>query len=263
MNLRIVYLACFLIISPSATAQSDQKLNQTDTQGRKQGHWIKKFPGESVVYDGYFKDDHPIGEFKRYYENQTIKSILTYSDDGKTANAVIYHPNGNISARGTYTDQLKEGKWQFYSEFVKGYRISEEYYKKNLKNGISVKFYPDSAIAEKVNYTDDVKQGEWIEYYPSGVVSLKSNFLNGKVNGKFEVWYENGGIEYSGQYKNDLKDGLWTIYNKDGSIKYSLEYQLGFTKNKQMEIDESHFIDSLENNKGKIADPEKTGIIKK
>jgi antitoxin component YwqK of YwqJK toxin-antitoxin module len=263
MNLRILYSAFLIIFSLSASAQSDQKLNQTDAQGRKQGHWIKKFTGESVVYDGYFKDDHPVGEFKRYFENQSIKSILTYSDDGKTAQAVIYHPNGNISARGTYIDQLKEGKWQFFSEFVKEYLISEEYYKKNLRNGISVKFYPDSSIAEKVNYIDDVKQGEWIEYYPSGTLSLKSNFRNGKVNGKFEVWYENGAIEYSGKYINDLKEGLWTIYNKDGSIKYSLEYQLGFTKNKQMEIDESRFIDSLENNKGKIADPEKTGIIKK
>jgi antitoxin component YwqK of YwqJK toxin-antitoxin module len=263
MNLRILYSAFLIIFSLSVSAQSDQKLNQTDAQGRKQGHWIKKFTGESVVYDGYFKDDHPVGEFKRYFENQSIKSILTYSDDGKTAQAVIYHPNGNISARGTYIDQLKEGKWQFFSEFVKEYLISEEYYKKNLRNGISVKFYPDSSIAEKVNYIDDVKQGEWIEYYPSGTLSLKSNFRNGKVNGKFEVWYENGAIEYSGKYINDLKEGLWTIYNKDGSIKYSLEYQLGFTKNKQMEIDESRFIDSLENNKGKIADPEKTGIIKK
>jgi len=263
MNLRILYLACFLFISFSAAAQSDQILNQTDAHGRKQGHWIKKSSEESVVYNGYFKDDHPVGEFKRYFENQTVKSVLNYSDDGKTAKAVIYHPNGNISARGTYINQLKEGKWQFFSEFEKGYKISEEYYSKNLRNGLSVKFYPDSVVAEKVNYIDDVKQGEWIEYYPSGTVSLKSNYLNGKVNGKFEVWYENGAIEYSGQYKNDMKDGLWTIYNKDGSTKYSLEYNLGFTKNKQMEIDESHFIDSLENNRGKIADPEKTGIIKK
>jgi antitoxin component YwqK of YwqJK toxin-antitoxin module len=263
MNRRIIYLVCFLLVSLSAAAQPDQGLNQTDPQGRKQGHWIKKNPGETVIYEGYFKDDHPVGEFKRYFENQRIKSILTYSDDGRTAKAVMFHPNGNISTKGTYIDQMKEGKWEFFSEGVKGYRISEEYYKKNLRNGISLKFYPDSAIAEKVNYVDDIKQGEWIEYYPTGVISLKSFYHNGKVNGKFEVWYENGAIEYSGQYKNDMKDGLWTIYNKDGSLKYSLEYQMGFTPNKQMETDESRFIDSLENNRGKIADPEKTGIIKK
>jgi hypothetical protein len=29
-----------------------------------------------------------------------------------------------------------------------------------------------------------------------------------------------------------------------------------------MQSDESNFLDSLENNKGKIADPEKTGIIR-
>ena len=36
----------------------------------------------------------------------------------------------------------------------------------------------------------------------------------------------------------------------------------GITKDRQMDIDESDFLDSLENNKGKIADPEKTGVVK-
>ena len=36
----------------------------------------------------------------------------------------------------------------------------------------------------------------------------------------------------------------------------------GVTKDRQMDIDESDFLDSLEKNKGKIADPEKTGVIR-
>ena len=39
------------------------------------------------MYDGFFKDDHPVGEFKRYYEDNTLKSVLIYSDDGKEADA--------------------------------------------------------------------------------------------------------------------------------------------------------------------------------
>jgi antitoxin component YwqK of YwqJK toxin-antitoxin module len=172
----------------------------------------------------------------------------------------MYHPNGYISARGTFINQKKEGKWQFYSPFKNGCLVSEEYYSDNLKNGLSLKFYSDSTIAEKTTYVNDIKQGEWIQYYPSGALCLKSAYLNGKVNGKFEVWFENGRIEFSGQYKDDSRDGRWVIYKNDGTIKYELTYELGITHNRQIDIDESDFLDSLEKNKGKIVDPEKSGV---
>ena len=142
MNIRILIIASFLAISVVQQARLIPQLNKTDQQGRKQGHWIKKYPDETIMYDGYFKDDHPVGEFKRYFENQTLKSVLIYSDDGRKATATIYHPNGNISSKGTYINQMKEGKWQFFSEFTNGYLISEEYYSKNLKNGPSLNSIP-------------------------------------------------------------------------------------------------------------------------
>lgn len=260
MNHKLLITAYMLVISIWCSGQTGTDLNITDKQGRKQGHWIKKYPNEAVMYDGYFKDDHPVGEMKRYDENKALKSVLVYSQDGKKAVATIYHPNGYISAKGNYAEQKKEGKWQFYSAYLNGYLISEEYYKANLKNGLSLKFYSDSTIAEKITYVNDLKHGEWTEYYPSAAVRLKSYYHNGRLNGKFEVWFENGAIEYSGQYKNDSRDGEWVIFRNDGTIKYKLTYVLGITKDRKIDIDESDFLDSLENNKGKIADPEKTGI---
>lgn len=262
MNLKIIIITSLLIISVCATSQTETKINITDQHGMKQGHWIKKYPGGNIMYDGFFKDDHPIGEFKRFYEDQSLKSVLIYSDDGKTATVTIYNTNGKINSKGTYLDQMREGKWQFFSAFTPGYLISEEYYSKNLRNGISVKFYPDSTIAEKLTFVNDMKQGEWTQYYPSGTISLKANYLDGKIDGKFEVWFPKGNIQFSGQYKNDSRDGLWIIYNSDGTVKYQLEYQDGVTKDRQMDIDESDFLDSLEKNKGNIPDPEKTGVVK-
>jgi antitoxin component YwqK of YwqJK toxin-antitoxin module len=174
----------------------------------------------------------------------------------------IYHPNGYISSAGTFVNQMKEGKWQFFSVFTKGYLICEENYTSNLKNGQTVKFYPDSTIAERITYINDIKQGEWIQYYPNGAISLKSSYKNNKVEGKFEVWFEDGKIEFSGQYKDDARDGLWYIYKKDGTLKYKIEYLAGLTNDRQMDIDESDYLDSLERNKGRIADPEKTGVIR-
>ncbi len=262
MNLKVTLIFSFLVSSACFTGLAQDQINISDAKGLKQGHWIKKYPNDNIMYEGYFKDNHPVGEFKRYNEDKTLLSVLIYSNDGKQADALIYHPNGNIASKGKFINQLKEGKWQFYSKIYKGYLITEEMYSGNIKNGLSVSFYADSTIYERVTFVKGKKHGDWIQYHKNGKVSLKSTFLNGKLNGKFEVWYENGAIEFSGQYKNDARDGKWLIFNKDGSVKYKIEYKDGVTKDREMDIDESDFMDSLEKNKGKISDPEKSGTIR-
>ena len=263
MNIKAITFGILILISSLAFCQTESEINKTDQQGRKQGHWIKKYPNKSIMYDGIFKDDHPVGAFRRYDENNILTSLLIYSEDGKEAIASIYHPNGYIASKGKYINQLKEGKWQFFSIAINGHCINEEYYSKNLRNGISVRFYPDSTIAEKITYVNDKKEGEWIQYYPGGVISLRSSYLNDKVNGKYQVWFENGSLEFSGTYKNDVRDGQWQVYNSDRTIKYTMLYIDGVTKDRQMDIDISNYLDLLEKNKGKIPDPEKAGIILK
>ncbi|MCU0474234.1 MAG: toxin-antitoxin system YwqK family antitoxin [Bacteroidales bacterium] len=262
MNLKIITIASLLAISVTAACQSATELNKTDPQGRKQGPWIKKYPGGLVQYEGTFKDNHPVGEFKRYFEDQSLRSVLLYSSDGKEASATIYHPNGYISSEGKYINQMKEGKWKFFSSSVNGYLIQEEEYSKNLRNGLSLKFFPDSTLAEKVRYINDRREGEWLQYYESGKIFLRTYYTAGMLNGKFEVWFENGNIEYSGYYKNNLRDGSWRIFKEDGTLKYELNYIGGIAGDNRMEKEAAEFLDKLESTKGKIPDPEKTGTIR-
>lgn len=259
MNFRLYIFISLLALSASFTCSAQTEVNVTDKQGLKQGLWIKKYPQGTKMYEGYFKDNHPVGEFKRYYETSIIKSLLVYSPDGKEADATLYHPDGKVASKGKYINQMKEGKWQFFTADSGGYLISEEYYSKNLKNGPSNKYYPDKTIAEKLNFVNNVKNGEWVQYYKNGHTWLKSNYLNGRLNGKFEAWFEDGKLEFSGQYKNDSRDGTWRIYKNDESLAYQIEYKNGITNDRKLDIDLSDFMDSLERNKDKIADPEKTG----
>jgi antitoxin component YwqK of YwqJK toxin-antitoxin module len=185
MNLKIIIGVVLLGLSSAAICQTDKAVNQTDPQGKKQGRWIKRTPNQTIIYEGYFKDDKPAGEFKRYYEDNTLKSVLNFTNNGKEASAVLYHPNGYLASKGKYVNQQKEGKWQFFSEIIKDYLISEEIYLHNVRNGLTVRFYPDSSIAEKINYVNDVRQGEWTRYYPKGPMLLKSNYKNGNIDGKF------------------------------------------------------------------------------
>ena len=259
MNIRFMLVVYFMLLPAILICQPETGLNKTDPSGKKQGQWIKRAPDNTVIYEGFFKDNYPVGEFKRYYDDGTLRSVLNYSDNGNTADARIYHQNGYLAATGRYINRKKEGLWQFYSEITNGYRVSEEMYSGNIRHGISVKLYPDGTIAEKINYVNDTAQGEWVKHYANGNICLKSNLLDGKINGKFEAWFENGNLQFSGEYVNDKREGTWYVYEKDGTLKYKMEYSKGFTSDRRMDLDSSDYLDSLEQNKGKIPDPEKTG----
>jgi antitoxin component YwqK of YwqJK toxin-antitoxin module len=245
----------------SLPAHSQEKLNVTDQNGFKQGHWVKKDTKGHIDYDGWFKDNKPTGTFKRFYDNDTIQSVLIYNNDGTRAAATFYHPNGYIASKGNYLNQNREGKWQFYSEFLSGYLICEEEYTANKKNGPSVKYYRNNALSEKLFYRNNLKNGQWSQYYPNGQECLKANYVDGKLEGKYEVFYDNGKPEFTGQYRNDARDGNWTRYNRDGSVKNTINYVAGHPTNPELYEEETKYLDMLEKNKGKIADPEKTGSI--
>jgi antitoxin component YwqK of YwqJK toxin-antitoxin module len=261
MNSKNIIIISLLLINLCLYSQVSENLNQTDNKGMKQRHWIKKYPNGHIQYEGYFKDNHPVGAFRRFYENDTLQSNLVFSDDGIEALATTYHPNGFVASMGKFVAQSKEGKWKFYSAKVKGYLVSEEEYKKNIRNGVSLKYYSNSTVAEKVLYVNDLRDGEWTQYFPDGNICLKANYTAGKLQGSFIVYFDNGKPEYIGQYKDDIRNGNWQVFNSNGSLKYNIEYVDGVAAKSEKFVKESDYLDSLEKNKGKIADPEKTGTI--
>ena len=261
MSLKTILMFSYLMLGSIMHSQTTDSINFTDKNGMKQGHWIKKYPDGHIQYNGYFKDNKPVGIFKRYFENDTLNSVLVFSSDSKEAIASLYHSNGFIASRGKFVNQLKEGKWKYFSSKFNGYLVLEEEYKANIRNGSSLKYYPDSVLAEKVFYINDLRSGEWIQYFPNGKVCLKANYIEGKLQGSFTVYFSNGKPEYIGQYKDDTRDGSWKIFNPDGSLKYNIKYVDGIAENSEKFKKESDYLDALEKNKGKIADPAITGTI--
>lgn len=262
MKARYLITICIFVSIPlSSYSQRIDTLNRTDDSGKKQGYWIKKYPSGKIQYEGYFRDNHPAGIFKRYYDNDTLQSILFYNSNGKEAEAIFFHRNGFIAAAGKYVDQKKEGKWQFFSSLIKGYMVSEEEYSNNMRNGMSVKFFPDKTISEKTHYINNLKDGEWTQYHSNGKLFTKANYSNGILEGSFEVWDASGRQTHKGQYKNDRRDGIWYIYNPDGSVKSEIKYSGGVALNPEYYLKENAWLDSLEQAGKKVSDPEKTGSI--
>ena len=247
-----IFIVFFLLFALGANAQSE--MNKTDVSGKKQGHWQKKQDNGKLLYDGTFKDDKPVGEFKRYHSNGVVKALLTYPEQGDTADASIYDKTGKLIAKGQYVNQEKYGQWV---SFDKGIRVSSEFYSNGMKNGKAQTFYSTGELFEESDWLNGQETGVYRAYFKSGSPYLECQMLNGKRHGFCQTYFSNGRMELEAFYKEGLRQNVWNYYEEDGTLSYSLIYDLGKIQNPEVQdsIEQIRY-DRMAGNKGKIADPE-------
>lgn len=235
--------------------------NLTDANGMKQGHWMKEYPNGKVMYEGTFKNDKPVGVFRRYNNEGILISELTYSDKKDEAAAIFFYADSIKAAEGIYIARKKEGLWKFWSATRPVYLISEEYYHDDLRHGLSQKFYPDSTLAEKMTWDFGKRTGEWLQKYPDGSICLRAEYFDGKLEGPFSYYHPNGRLQYEGRYKENVRSGDWMVFNEDGSLKQIIVYKDGIPADPKLAEKETKFLDDLERNKGRVEIKDITGTI--
>lgn len=193
--------------------------NSTDSQGRKQGAWVKYHPdGKTPRYKGQFKDDKPYGEFVYYYETGEVQTVLEYQTDG-TAIAKTYFQNGSLMTKGSYLNQQKEGVWWYFS--ADKLVIGKETYKNGKLDGVSYKFFPTEIgqqpiILEEITYVNGLAQGTWTRYYKDGKTQVRGKYKDGQEVGEC-IWYTvYGKPEIIGYYQHGVKNGWWRYFDTDG-----------------------------------------------
>jgi len=89
----------------------------TDANGKKQGYWKKKDEtGNHLLYEGEFKDNKPVGRFKYYYPNDSVRAIMNFKQEGKVAYAKLFHSTGKRMGEGKYIQEIKDSVWTYYDE---------------------------------------------------------------------------------------------------------------------------------------------------
>lgn len=256
------FFAVIVMIIAVSNLYSQEGINNTDSNGLKQGMWIKRFENGNILYEGTFKNDKPVGEFKRYYISGQLISILNYVTTSDSVDATFYYPNGYLAAKGMYLGKNKTGEWKFYSEEKKEALICIEFYSANIKHGKSTKYHLNGNKAEELFYNNDKKHGEWIQYYANAVICIRSAYNMGQLNGRFETFYANGVKEITGNYKKGIRTGDWHFFGEDGTLRKTINYING-TPTNDIELirQETDYLNLLEKNGGKIKDPAKTGVI--
>ena len=243
----------FVFLAITLVAQD--QVNHTDALGRKQGWWQKKQDNGKLLYEGLFKDDEPVGEFKRYHPNGVIKAVINYPETSDSAQAKLFDERGMLIAAGVYVNQKKAGKWIYYQDKK---LIGEEFYIDGLKNGKSKTYYPTGELLEEADWVDNLKNGIYRVYTKNGKAYFECGMIAGKNDGFCQVFHENGELQMEAFYRQNLRHDTWKFYDDQGNLSYELIYDMGELMNPEVRdsIDQIQ-LQEMEENKSKLIDPEK------
>mgnify|MGYP005625525015 CR=1 FL=1 len=200
--------------------------NQYDSQGKKTGYWVVKYPNGRILYESEFIGGEPVGLMKRYYENGSLSAEMMFDTVTDRCYARLYHQNKKLAAEGWYLEQKKDSVWTYYSEYDR-YIIIREPYQDGSLDGTAESYFPNGQVAEQTAWEANKKNGEWLLFFDNGNVRTRGSYLNGSREGAFRTYYTEGNIELSGNYVNDVADGEWTLFNEDGSVHFVFKYQSG------------------------------------
>lgn len=257
----IASLASLILTSCFYAQQPDTIWNSVDHLGRKQGAWRVFYDNGKVKFEGYFKDNKPIGTFKRYYDDGALFAVQTFFDNSEFSVVKMYYQTGNIAAEGRYKGKEKDSIWKYYSYYDKTLRL-EENYKNGKRHGASIKYYPNGRPAEILMYSNDLKNGSWKQFFQNGTLKLDAVYKNDKRDGDYKLYRFDGTPEIQGRFSNNLMVGPWIYFDEKGKEILHVNYINGIPQN-------TAYFDSIQNeifkaidaNKGKIPEPDENDLL--
>lgn len=245
MNRLFIIIALFFGLSAYAQDQPAQKINQKDSQGRKQGVW--KVPYSNVKtyrYKGQFKDDVPYGKFVYYYESGAVEAVIHFSDNGKTTRSQMYHQSGYTMAKGKYINKEKDSIWVYYDD--RGIISYQENYKNGVLDGQKVFFYEPVdnklRVARYEYWKNGVRHGGYKEYHENTNIKEEGKYVDGNLDGVVKVYHRNGKIMKVMRYEYAVKHGPWDFYDENGKPVGTKWYWKGRLLKKDAEIEEKKAI---------------------
>ncbi len=168
----------------------DDKINQKDSQGKKQGKWVylgkdrpeEGYPANGKIEEGPYVDDRKEGTWIKYHsDGVTPKLKGEFHNNRPEGSYVKLYPNGKVREMGTFERNL---------------------YRDSLK-----RFHENGVVEYEANFNGTGKEEGAVKYYyPNGQVEYEYEASNGKPTGKAVRYYENG----------DIKEILY--YDETGSV---------------------------------------------
>jgi antitoxin component YwqK of YwqJK toxin-antitoxin module len=160
-------------------------------------------------YVGMEKDS--TWEYYSYYDH-SIKARETYTKGRRNGFAYHYFPDGTISEKLEWKDNMKHGTWEQY--------------------------YANKAIMIRGSYKDDKLNGPFFVTNENGVLSVKGIFLDNLRHDKWVFYKEDGTIDVEVNYNHGNPSGEDLLTEKQKEILRMVDENQG----KFNEPDETDFL---------------------
>lgn len=179
-----IVLLLLLFITPgwsmSPNLDQDDKTNQTDKEGRKQGKWVvygkdrpeAGVPASGKVEEGKYIDDRKEGIWVKYHEDGVTPKLKgTYVNNRPMGSYTTYWANGKVKERGVY---------------VKG-----------MQQDSLTRYYENGQVMYAANYNNATgkEDGKVTYYFANGQKEYEYSSKNGVLSGKAVRYYENGDVK--------------------------------------------------------------------
>lgn len=216
-----------LLIFSFFVANSQEKINQLDADGKKDGLWKGVFEGSKRPrYQGMFKNGVEVDTFKYFDDTKTQVLLATriFSEKGTIAQTTFYDQKKNKVSEGKTINRLNEGAWNYYHKDSKQL-MKVEFYKKGKLEGAQKIYFEDGKVAEETTYKNGLREGVYKVYLRNGIIAEEATFKNNQYEGAATYRDASGTIVSKGNFAKNEKKGVWEFY-ADGKLTKKENYPL-------------------------------------
>ena len=213
-NIQIYILILFIGFGLQLVV-GQEKINQFNTKGKREGVWKKYYNNKRIRYQGQFNNGKEIGVFKFYSASNSEypEAIKTFEQKSNFANVKFYSEKGLLKSEGEMKGKIRIGKWKYYHVNSKNI-LSEENYTEGILNGESKTYYKNGKLTEHLFYKNGKLNGRFRRYADNGNLLDDLNYVEGKLYGSAKYYNIKGKLIYWGDYENDQKIGKWNYFEK-------------------------------------------------
>jgi len=216
-NYKIIIFSILILSFFLTTAQN--KVNQFDDDGYRDGVWEKYYDNNRIRYKGTFVHGKEVGTFKYFSAASSDFPMIVkvYHKNDDLADVKFSTTKGFLESEGQMRGKKRVGKWLFYHEDGKTV-MSEENYADGKLDGEYKTFYPDGSPTEITSYKNGLLEGNYKKYAIKGHLIFDFNYSKGTLNG-MAIYYsrKTGDLIKKGPFKDDQRVGTWENY-VDGEL---------------------------------------------
>ncbi len=218
---RFSLLLIMVLVSNTLFAQRNDTLRRKDANGWE---FIQVRDYNVVTTEGHLHNGIAEGVWNEYFPTTVPSKLTTYLHGIKDGEEITVNGAGMIVSVAHYKDGKLEGPKRVYNTENGMGLLEETYYSEGKKHGGYTMWYKNGRKQETGVYANDVRQGKSIWYFDNGAMAAEYNYRDGKIDGDVVTYYPNGKASASGQYKEDVQTGPWKEYYENGNLKTEGNY---------------------------------------